>query len=82
LKNLFSFLLEAKASIVDIKPQIYNKMDFNLEKKAQQNALPSSVVDSPLFKLLPELRNMICRYASISNRRGHDTLVRNQSLIF
>jgi len=37
------------------------------QEPAQQQTLPSSVANSPLFKLPPELRNMIYRYAIISN---------------
>jgi hypothetical protein len=40
----------------------------DLEKKAQQERQLKSVAGSPLFKLPPELRNMIYRYAIVSNR--------------
>ena len=43
-------------------------MDLSSEEKAQQEPLPSSVTESLLFKLPPELRNEIYRYAIISNR--------------
>jgi hypothetical protein len=43
-------------------------MDHSIKGQAQKGSLPDSVADSPLFKLPPELRNMIYRYAIIDNR--------------
>jgi hypothetical protein len=44
-------------------------MNHSTKERSQQESLPSSVAECPLFKLPPELRNMIYRYAMISHRR-------------
>lgn len=41
--------------------------DHSTGNETQQEPLPSSVADSPLFKLPPELRNMVYRYTIITD---------------
>lgn len=43
-------------------------MEFNPEEKLQQETLASSVAESLLFKLPPELRDMVYRYALVRDR--------------
>lgn len=44
-------------------------MDHGTKGQAQQETLPSSVAESPLFKLPAELRNMVYRYAIVTDDR-------------
>ena len=44
-------------------------MDLGTKEQAQQEILPNSVAKSPLFKLPAELRNMVYRYAIVTDDR-------------